>query len=160
MTGEGPGAETSTVGEWTSTKLGRIEDASTKAIILSRAEIHVPISSIAAMTAVCSLMRESVAVSSGFCTCCVVPALIAESNHNWKSVKEPLRTEAMVGGRDSVNIVVRDGVRALPMTLVRMAESVASKWFVTCSGMLAKVFLRYFIRSKELLSFPCILVMA
>jgi hypothetical protein len=159
-TGEGPGAKASTVGERTSAKLGCIGDAAAEAIILSRAEIHVPISSIAAMTAVCLLMRESVVVSSSSRTCCVVPALIAESNLEWKSVKEPSRTEAMVGRRDSVTIVGRDGMRALPTTLVRMARSVASKWFVTCSGTLAKVFLRYFIRSKELLSFPCISVMA
>jgi hypothetical protein len=148
------------MGERTYAKLGRIGDASAEAIILSRAEIRVPLSSIAALTAVCLLMRESVAVSSSSCTCCIVPALIAASNLDWKSVKEPSRTEAMVGGRDSVTIIVRDGVRALPTTLVRMAGSVASKWFVTRSGMLEKVFSRYFIQLKELLNFPCISVMA
>ena len=79
-TGEGPGAEASTVGKRTSAKLGHIGDASAKVIILSRAEIRVLISSIATMTAVCLLMHESVAVSSSSCTCCVVPALVAESN--------------------------------------------------------------------------------
>jgi hypothetical protein len=148
------------MGERTSAKLGCIGNAAAEVIILSRAEIRVLISSIAVMTAVCLIMCESVAVSSSSRTCCVVLVLIAKSNLDWKSVKEPSRTEAMEGGRDSVTIVVRDGVRALPTTSVRMAGSVASKWFVTRSGMLAKVFLRSFIRSKELLSFPCISVMA
>ena len=52
--GEGPHAKAWAPGGGTSSKLGHAADASEVANILSRAEIRVPIPSIAVMTALCS----------------------------------------------------------------------------------------------------------